>query len=371
MLGSPCSPCCGSSCSAAFAYIAARTPSVTISGSAPGQSAATIAYAWPNATEPDKTLQQTPSLIFGEAAPNFPPLFTRFRARTQEEQETYLNAGNVYRCSYYRAGSSADGTHELSLDLSGTTTTSSGGIALFRKATADYLITLRIVLGGAGTQTLPGVSCGFSATLNLIQYGYTKAGAFVPAMSEAVKSVSYSGFQQGYDTISITAGSVLRWPQSEYVQLLPGKTPDGDGKYDPGDLQHLWESDLSAANVSVRSVGGVVVPSTANPVAWDAVAPYQAVNFNNATPAELVSDSGGVASYSMAGLLVAAGGAWRWSSGSGSLRNPLTGDLITMQQEPMYIQGFFARTSLPQQASRSFARQSISSFNAIANIPHP
>ena len=371
MLGSPCSPCCGSSCSAAFSYIAGRTPTVTISGSAPGQSAATIATAWPNATEPNKTTQQNPYVIIGEAAPDFPPFFTRWRAKTQAEQETFLNSRNVYGCFYYRAGSSADGTHELSLDLSGTTSTSSGGTALFRKATADYLITLRIVLGGAGTQTLPGVSCGFSATLNLIQYAYVKDGAFVPALSTVVKNVTYSGIPQGYDYISITAGSVLRWPQSEYVQLLPGKTPDGDGKYDPGDLQHLWEADLSAANVSVRSVGGVVVPSTANPVAWNSVAPYQAVNFNNATPAELVSDSGGVASYSMAGLLVAAGGAWRWSSGAGSLRNQLTGDTITMQQEPTYIQGFFARTSLPQQASRAFARQSIGSFSVVANIPHP
>jgi hypothetical protein len=73
----------------------------------------------------------------------------------------------------------------------------------------------------------------------------------------------------------------------------------------------------------------------------------------------------------MAGLLVAAGGAWRWSSGAGSLRNPLTGDMVTMQQVLTYIQGFFARTSLPQQASRSFVRQSISSFNVVANIPHP
>jgi hypothetical protein len=371
MLGSPCSPCCGSSCSAAFSYIAARTPTVTISGSAPGQSAATIATAWPNATESNKTTQQNPYVIIGEAAPDFPPFFTRWRAKTQAEQETFLNSRNVYGCYYYRAGSSADGTHELSLDLSGTTSTSSGGTALFRKATADYLITLRIVLGGAGTQTLPGVSCGFSATLNLIQYAYVKDGAFVPALSTVVKNVTYSDFRQGYDTISITAGSVLRWPQSEYVQLLPGKTPDGDGKYDPGDLQHLWEADLSAANVSVRNVGGVVVPSTASPVVWDTVAPYQAVNFNNATPAELVSDSGGVASYSMAGFLVAAGGAWRWSSGAGSLRNSLTGDMITMQQDATYIQGFFARTSLPQQSSRSFARQSISSFNVVANIPHP
>jgi hypothetical protein len=380
MLGSPCSPCCDNSgsCRAAFNYLVSQTHSVTISGSFPGQSPATLINSTSNPFD-DGSSQQLPYILRGTPRPPPNQFYDDWVAISPEEQTATLTRRAAFSAFYYRAGESADGTHELALDLGSTASTASGGSMIFRKTTPHYLIALRIIVGNGGQQSLPGISCPLGISLDVIQYGYVRGGVISPGMKQAVGALQVAINNFVTETVTVNATPVIRWPDSQYVATYPGLQPDEHGTYSVGRFIHYWQSDLSSANVTARQVrdsfGNLLAVEVGDPApfSWDSVSPYQSLNFNNATPYETVSDAGGVTSMRMAGQLVAYGGAWRWvtASGAGAFLQPLSAGGVTFFNDNYNALGFYARTTPPAASTATYARRSISGLDVVANIRHP
>jgi hypothetical protein len=306
------------------------------------------------------------------------PTSVSFTPLTAAEQASALQPYRVYTATYTKAGGSADGLHELSLDLSATFATATGGTISFVKTTDDYMITARVTVNGPPPHVLlPGVSCPVGVAVDVTQFGLSGTGAVSPQMLSKSASMSFTYTPGAVYNVpdaqfEETVYPYVRWPDSPYVRQVD--FPQPDGTYNFLSLQAVYEEDLSSQNIGFITRGVFVgselqvqyLPGSPQPVRFFS---GRVSSFSGATP-EIVGTAGGKATVMVSGTVGPFPGAAKWVNGaSGLLREPVNGDDIVFSQASN--SSFRASIPSPPLAARQYVSRYMDNMQVSAIIEHP